>query len=156
MKKTGATALSVASGSIAEELGIVAGDAVVAVNGEAIEDYFDYKYLTSEERVELEVRKSDGETVLFDIEKDETEDLGIEFADMLFGTAKSCANRCIFCFIDQLPKGMRETLYFKDDDTRLSFLYGNYVTLTNMKDRDLEKIIRYRILRPRAEAVGPP
>lgn len=136
---------SVDSGSIAEELGISAGDTIVSVNGEKIEDYFDYKFLSQDEEIELCVIKKDGSKCIFEIYNEELEDLGINFEGMLFGHAKNCQNKCIFCFIDQLPKGMRKSLYFKDDDSRLSFLYGNYLTLTNMKDEDVNKIIRYRI-----------
>lgn len=136
---------SVDENSIASELGICAGDKIISVNGQKIEDYFDYKFLTTEEEIELLVAKASGEKCIFEIYNDNLEDLGINFENMLFGHAKRCANKCIFCFIDQLPKGMRESLYFKDDDSRLSFLYGNYLTLTNMKKEDALKIIKYRI-----------
>lgn len=136
---------SIDKGSIAEELGIQPGDVVASINGNKIEDYFDYKFLSDDEELELCVIKKDGSECIFEIYNDGLEDLGINFEGMLFGHAKSCANKCIFCFIDQLPKGMRKSLYFKDDDSRLSFLYGNYLTLTNMKDEDVNKIIRYRI-----------
>ena len=136
---------SVDRDSIAEELGIEAGDIISSINGSEIEDYFDYKFLSSDTDIELCVTKQDGSECIFEIYNEEGEDLGINFEGMLFGHAKRCANKCIFCFIDQLPKGMRESLYFKDDDSRLSFLYGNYLTLTNMKEEDVNKIIRYRI-----------
>ena len=109
------------------------------------EDYLDYIFLSSKEEIVMTVQKASGELFEFEIYNDFGEDLGINFSDMLFGSAKRCTNKCIFCFIDQLPKGMRETMYFKDDDTRLSFLHGNYVTLTNMKKKDIEKLIKYRI-----------
>ena len=131
-------------GSIAEELGIEKGDKLISVNGEYIEDILEYKYLISDENIVIEIEKPNGEVWELDIEKDYDEDLGLVFHGII-DNQKSCCNKCIFCFIDQLPKGMRKTLYFKDDDTRLSFLQGNFVTLTNLKDKDIEKIIRFRI-----------
>jgi putative radical SAM enzyme (TIGR03279 family) len=136
---------SIEPGSIAEELELAPGDELVSINGTAIEDVFDYQYLVSDENLVVVVRKPDGEEWELDIEKDYDEDLGLEFENGLMDDYKSCSNHCIFCFIDQMPPGMRETLYFKDDDSRLSFLQGNYVTLTNMKDRDIERIIRYHL-----------
>lgn len=130
--------------SIAEELDIKKGEKLISVNGEYIEDILEYKYLISDEYVVLEIEKYNGEVWELDIEKDYDEDLGLQFNGII-DNQKSCNNKCIFCFIDQLPKGMRKTLYFKDDDTRLSFLQGNFVTLTNLKDKDIDKIIRYRI-----------
>ena len=135
----------VAPGSIAEELEIEAGDVLVSVNGKEIEDVFDFHYAVNDEYLELLIRKADGEEWELEIEKEYNEDLGIEFENGLMDDYKSCTNKCIFCFIDQMPPGMRETLYFKDDDSRLSFLQGNYVTLTNMKDKDLERIIKYHM-----------
>ncbi len=143
--KRGAYVSSVDSGSIAEELGIQKGDLILAVDGEKITDYLDYKFLTTDEHIVLEVKKENGEIYEFEIFNEDLEDLGINFENMLFDSPKSCRNKCIFCFIDQMPKGMRDTLYFKDDDSRLSFLYGNYVTLTNMEEKDLKRLIRYRI-----------
>ena len=132
-------------GSIAEELGIEKGDILIAINGNKIEDIFDYRYLTQDEYIEVLIRKQSGEEWLLEIDKDYDEDLGIIFENGLMDDYRSCHNKCIFCFIDQMPRGMRETLYFKDDDSRLSFLQGNYVTLTNMSDSDIERIIRYRL-----------
>ncbi len=132
-------------GSIADELGIVPGDRLVAVGERPIEDVLDYHYLIHEEYLTLLIEKEDGEEWEFEIEKDYDEDIGIVFYNGLMDDYKSCTNHCIFCFIDQMPKGMRETLYFKDDDSRLSFLQGNYVTLTNMKEKDIERIIAYRL-----------
>ena len=132
-------------GSIAEELGIEKGDILIAINGNKIEDIFDYQYLTQDEYIEVLIRKQSGEEWLLEIDKDYDEDLGIIFENGLMDDYRSCHNKCIFCFIDQMPRGMRETLYFKDDDSRLSFLQGNYVTLTNMSDSDIERIIRYRL-----------
>ena len=110
-----------------------------------IEDIFDYRYLINDGEILVLIEKPDGEEWEFEIEKEENEDLGLEFAESLMDGYKSCQNKCIFCFIDQMPKGMRETLYFKDDDSRLSFLQGNYLTLTNMKDADIDRMIRYRM-----------
>lgn len=136
---------SVKANSIAEELELVPGDAVLEVNHTSIEDVFDYQYLINDEYIELLVRKEDGEEWLLEIEKDFDEDLGIEFESGLMDDYKSCSNRCVFCFIDQLPPGMRPTMYFKDDDSRLSFLQGNYITMTNMKDKDLQRIVKYKL-----------
>jgi len=132
-------------GSIAEEAGIEAGDFLLSINEQTITDIFDYRYFQASEELMLEIEKPDGEIWETEIEKDESEDLGLEFEDSLIDGAKSCTNKCIFCFIDQLPKGMRETVYFKDDDSRLSFLTGNYVTLTNIKNEELQRIIHYRM-----------
>ena len=132
-------------GSIAQELELEAGDVLLEVNGQPIEDVFDYHYLTNEEYLTVLVRKLDGEEWEIEIEKEFEEDLGIVFENSLMDEYRSCRNKCIFCFIDQMPKGMRQTLYFKDDDSRLSFLQGNYVTLTNMSDHDIERIIQYRL-----------
>ena len=135
----------VAQGSIAEELEIEAGDVLVEINGNRIEDIFDYQYYTQDEYIEVLVRKPSGEEWLLEIDKEYDEDLGITFENGLMDDYRSCRNKCIFCFIDQMPKGMRETLYFKDDDSRLSFLQGNYVTLTNMSDEDVDRIIKYHL-----------
>ena len=135
----------VEAGSIAEEMGIEKGDCLLAINGKEIEDIFDYQYYVEDTYIEVLVRKEDGEEWLLEIEKDEDDDLGIVFENGLMDQYRSCTNKCIFCFIDQMPKGMRDTLYFKDDDSRLSFLQGNYITLTNMSDHDIERIIKYRL-----------
>lgn len=131
--------------SIAEELEIEVGDVLLAINNETVSDVFDYRYLINDEYVEVLIRKADGEEWLLEIEKDFDDDLGIEFENDLMSEYKSCHNKCIFCFIDQMPKGMRETLYFKDDDSRLSFLQGNYITLTNMNDEDIDRIIKMQL-----------
>ncbi|MEQ2370556.1 DUF512 domain-containing protein [Blautia sp. CLA-JM-H16] len=132
--------------SIAEELGLEPGDRLISVNGQLVEDVFDYRYLMNEELVVLLVEKPDGEEWELEVEKEYEEDLGIEFENGgLMDDYRSCSNKCIFCFIDQMPPNMRETLYFKDDDSRLSFLQGNYVTLTNMSERDIERVIRYHL-----------
>ncbi len=132
-------------GSIAEEMGIEAGDVILSVNDNEIEDVFDYRYLMKDEYVEVLVRKADGEEWLLEIDKDYDEELGVEFENDLMSGYRSCSNRCIFCFIDQMPPGMRETLYFKDDDSRLSFLQGNYITLTNMSEHDVERIVKMQL-----------
>ena len=132
-------------GSIAEEMEITPGDALLEINGHKIEDIFDYQYYTQDEYIEILVRKPSGEEWLLEIDKGYDEDLGITFENGLMDDYRSCHNKCIFCFIDQMPKGMRDTLYFKDDDSRLSFLQGNYVTLTNMSDEDVDRIIRYNL-----------
>ena len=136
---------AVEPGSIAEELEIRPGDTVLAINGQEIEDVFDYQFLIEDEYVEMLLRTAEGEEILLEIEKEEHEDIGLAFDSSLMDDYRSCSNKCIFCFIDQLPDGMRETMYFKDDDSRLSFLQGNYITLTNMKDKDLDRLIRYRL-----------
>ena len=132
-------------GSVAEEMGIEAGDILLSINGSKITDIFDYQYLIQDEYIEVSILKQNGEEWLLEIDKEYDEDLGIVFESGLMDEYRSCRNKCIFCFIDQMPKGMRDTLYFKDDDSRLSFLQGNYVTLTNMSDEDVERIIRYRL-----------
>ena len=131
--------------SIAQELGVEPGDVLLQINGKTIADIFDYQYLTRDEYIEVLIRKQDGEEWLLEIDKEYDEDLGVEFENGLMDDYRSCHNKCIFCFIDQMPKGMRDTLYFKDDDSRLSFLQGNYVTLTNMSEHDIERIIRYHL-----------
>ena len=145
MKEKGHLIKSVCDGSIAEEMGIEAGDRLLEINGEIVEDVFDYQYMIEEEYIEVLIRKPSGEEWLLEIEKEYEDDLGVEFENGLMDDYRSCCNKCIFCFIDQMPKGMRETLYFKDDDSRLSFLQGNYVTLTNMSDKDVERIIKYHL-----------
>jgi putative radical SAM enzyme (TIGR03279 family) len=136
----------VKKGSIAEELGIETGDVLISINDVDVEDIIDYKFLITEEFLTLEIlKKSDNEIWSFEIEKEYDEDLGLEFSNSIMDNARSCCNNCLFCFVDQLPEGMRKTLYFKDDDSRLSFLQGNFVTMTNMKDDDIDRIIKYRI-----------
>lgn len=146
MKKTTEHIIKeVIPGSIAQELELAPGDVLVSVNGEQIEDVFDYHYYMNDEYVTVLVRKPDGEEWELEVEKEFEEDFGIVFESSLMDEYRSCRNKCIFCFIDQMPEGMRETLYFKDDDSRLSFLQGNYVTLTNMSDHDIDRIIRYHL-----------
>ena len=136
---------SIDPGSAAYEGGVLPGDCLLSVNGHRIKDIFDYRYFTSEESVSLELQSPDGGIYILDIDKDPDEDLGIHFEIPMIEPDRGCANNCIFCFIDQLPGGLRDTLYFKDDDTRLSFLTGNYVTLTNISYRELERLVRYRL-----------
>lgn len=145
MKKTEHIIKKVDEGSIAWEMEIEPGDILLKINDEEIEDIFDYQFMIQEEYIEVLVQKPNGEEWLLEIDKDEQEDLGIEFENGLMDDYRSCHNKCIFCFIDQMPKGMRETLYFKDDDSRLSFLQGNYVTLTNMSEHDVNRIIKYHL-----------
>ncbi len=135
----------VAGGSIAEEIGISCGDALLKINGQTVSDILEYRFLCADTEIVLEIEKADGTIEEIEIEKDEYEDLGIDFEFPLMSKPKACCNKCIFCFIDQLPKGMRKTLYFKDDDSRLSFLQGNYVTLTNLSRQEIENIAKMRI-----------
>ena len=136
---------AVEPGSIADEMGIEAGDKLLRINDNVVEDVFDYHYYVNDEEVILLIEKPDGEEWELEIEKDCEEDLGLIFEQGLMDEYRSCKNKCVFCFIDQMPKGMRETLYFKDDDSRLSFLQGNYITLTNMSAHDIERIIHYHL-----------
>jgi Fe-S oxidoreductase, related to NifB/MoaA family len=145
LKKKENVIIKVEKDSIAEELGIEPGDILVSINGKEVEDVFDYRYLINDEYIEMTIKTIQGEECIAEIEKDYDEDIGIIFESGLMDEAKSCSNKCIFCFIDQLPKGMRETLYFKDDDSRLSFLQGNYATLTNMKQKDIDRVIYYHL-----------
>ncbi len=144
VKRKGHKITAVAPGSIGEELELEPGDILLAIDGEEIEDIFDYDYMTDSESFVMMVRKANGEDWELEIESG-GEDLGLTFENGLMSDYRSCRNKCIFCFIDQMPPGMRETLYFKDDDSRLSFLQGNYVTLTNMSDRDIDRIIRFHL-----------
>ena len=133
-----------APGSIGEELELEPGDVLLTIDGEEIEDIFDYDYMTDSESFVMTIQKKNGEEWELEIESG-GEDLGLTFENGLMSEYRSCRNNCIFCFIDQMPPGMRETLYFKDDDSRLSFLQGNYITLTNMSDRDIDRIIRFHL-----------
>lgn len=137
--------MHVKDGSIAYELGIQQGDQLISINNQLVEDALDYHFLVDDDYLEVLILKDNGEEWLLEIEKDYDEELGIDFENDLMDEYKSCSNKCIFCFIDQLPKGMRDTLYFKDDDSRLSFLQGNYITLTNMKDSDVNRLIKYHL-----------
>ena len=137
-----AIAKKVKKGSLADIAGIVPGDKIEYINGKEVKDYLDYMYLSANEKVEIALADR---TVV--IENQDFAPLGIEFETLLIDKPKSCLNKCVFCFIDQLPPNMRESCYFKDDDYRLSFLQGNYVTLTNLSDKDLDRIIEYNLPR---------
>jgi putative radical SAM enzyme (TIGR03279 family) len=144
-EKNRAVVRKVTPGSIAEEAGIQTGDILLFINREKITDIIDYRFLVASEQLLIEVLKPSGDIWEIEVEKDEYEDLGIEFEDPMICETRQCTNKCIFCFIDQLPHGMRDTLYFKDDDMRLSFLTGNYVTLTNMGFEDMDRIVKYKM-----------
>ena len=131
--------------SPAEKAGLKPGERLVSINGEVIEDIFDYQYLGIGEQLTLSLESEDGSQRTAEINKDEDEDLGLIFDNGLMDDYRHCTNKCIFCFIDQMPPGMRENLYFKDDDSRLSFLQGNYITLTNMSEHNVDRIIKYRL-----------
>ena len=121
------------------EAGLLVGDLVISINGERLRDAIDYRFYIANEEVELEVLR-EGETLIFEIEKDDDDDLGIEFGEPLFDKLRTCNNKCPFCFLTQMPKGLRKTLYLKDDDYRLGFLYGNFVTFTNLDEDDWQRI----------------
>jgi len=131
---------TVAPGSPAARAGVLPGETLRSVNGHRIVDVLDYKYYAYDPDLTLELAGEDGAVRTLTLSKDVGEDLGLEFATYLMDRARSCANKCVFCFVDQLPPGMRETLYFKDDDARLSFLMGNYITLTNLSRREMDRI----------------
>ena len=135
---------SVTPGGPAHQAGVRPGETLVAINGHPIVDVLDYKYYSYDPDLTLTLRTEAGERTV-ELSKDVGEDLGLEFATYLMDRARSCANHCVFCFVDQMPKGMRDTLYFKDDDARLSFLMGNYITLTNLTEREAQRIIDLRI-----------
>lgn len=126
--------------SIAQELEIEKGDKIISINNEKPQDMIDYRYMMCSEEIELEIEKTNGETEIYEIEKDFDEDLGVVFESAVFDRIKPCTNRCIFCFVDQQPEGLRKSLYIKDDDYRLSYLQGTYVTLTNLTQKDRERI----------------
>ena len=130
--------------SPAHKKGIMAGDTLVKISGHEIADFLDYQFYTKDSKISL-VYERNGKTKAVWVKKGEDEDLGLEFETYLMDKERRCKNKCIFCFIDQNPKGMRESIYFKDDDSRLSFLFGNYITLTNLSERDVEKIIEMHI-----------
>lgn len=143
-KEQGHKIIGIEPGSIAQELELEPGDFVMTINGQEIEDIFDYQYYVDSPSLMMTVKKANGEEWELDIEH-QYEDLGIIFENGLMSEYRTCTNKCIFCFIDQMPPGMRETLYLKDDDSRLSFLQGNYITLTNMKDKDIDRIIQFHL-----------
>jgi len=132
----------VQDGSIAEELGIVPGTELLTVNGRELVDFLDWEFLTADDELVIEARLPDGEAIVYEIERPEGESMGVELDPP---TIRRCANRCEFCFIEGLPKGLRKPLYVRDDDYRLSFAYGNFATLSNMKERDIARILEYRL-----------
>ena len=135
---------SVEKNSHAEKAGISVGESLVSINGNQIKDVLDYRFYMTDKKLEIELLK-DGATRTVTLEKQEYEDLGLDFENYLMDKEHSCKNKCVFCFIDQMPPGMRKTLYFKDDDSRLGFLFGNYVTLTNLEEEDIDRIIKMRL-----------
>ena len=135
----------VSPGSIADEMGLCAGDILLRIDGAEIADVFDYKFAVCAEELLLEIEKPGGEILEWEIEKDADEDLGLAFCQPLMSEKRRCCNKCVFCFVDQQPPGLRDSLYFKDDDVRLSFLHGNYVTLTNLSEGELRRIAGYHL-----------
>ena len=135
----------VIQGSIAEELEIQKGDIILSIDGEKMQDMIDYKFLCKNELITVEVKKTSGEIEEIELEKDFDEDLGIVFESAVFDKVKPCLNNCIFCFVAQQPKGLRDTLYVKDDDYRLSYLQGTYITTTNLTDKDKERISKLHL-----------
>ncbi len=131
--------------SIAEELGLEAGDEILSINGLQPKDYIEYKFLITDLNLELDIKKSNGERIIFDIEKDYDDLLGVEFDEIIFDGLKKCHNNCIFCFVDQMPPGIRKTLQLKDDDYRFSFLKGSYITLTNLNQEEISRIKRLHL-----------
>jgi len=138
---------SVDSGSIAEEIGIEPGDILVSVNNTRLKDILDYRFFTASDEYVIEILKKNGETEIIEIYNEDYEDLGIHFENFLMDKEQWCHNKCVFCFVDQLPKNMRKSLYYKDDDYRLSALMGNYITLTNLKEADIDRIINMHLPR---------
>ena len=136
---------SVIEGSIAEELEISKGDIILSIDGEKMQDMIDYKFLCKSELITVEVKKQNGEIEEIELEKDYDEDLGIVFESAVFDKVKPCLNNCIFCFVAQQPKGLRDTLYVKDDDYRLSYLQGTYITTTNLTEKDKERISKLHL-----------
>ncbi|MBX9927506.1 MAG: DUF512 domain-containing protein [Gemmatimonadaceae bacterium] len=135
-------ALRIAPGSIADQLGIIPGTALLTVDGRELADFLDWEFLTASDAFEVEAELPGGERVVYDIEREDGEPLGVELEPP---TVRRCANRCEFCFIEGLPKGLRKPLYIRDDDYRLSFAYGNFATLSNVKERDIARILEYRL-----------
>ena len=141
----GAVISAVQPNSKAARAGLVAGDRILRVNGQTVRDLIDLSFALTEEVIKLEVVKATGETVRLRIKKTLDESMGFEFESAVFDQVRTCANKCLFCFVDQMPEGLRETLYVKDDDYRLSFLYGNFVTLTNLTPADFDRIRQYHL-----------
>ncbi len=145
MKKINIIVDNVIPGSIADELELKKGDKIISVNGQTPCDIIEYSYVINDEEIDLLIEHPDGNLEEFEIEKDFDEDLGIIFSSAVFDGVKPCCNHCIFCFVDQQPKGLRNSLYVKDDDWRLSYIQGTYVTLTNLKEKDFERIEKFHI-----------
>ncbi|MBQ7286340.1 MAG: DUF512 domain-containing protein [Candidatus Gastranaerophilales bacterium] len=145
MTKTNIIVQEVEPNSIADEIGIKKGDRIISVNGLEPKDIIDYSYIVNDEEINLLIEHSNGELEEYEIEKDFDDDLGITFSSAVFDCLKRCQNRCIFCFVDQQPKGLRKSLYVKDDDWRLSYIQGTYVTLTNFKEEDWQRIEQFHI-----------
>lgn len=145
MKQQGLAVFQVEPESIAGELGLEPGDRVMAVNGEPVWDLIDFRFFETEENLSIDVKKGDGEVWVLDVEKDYDQGLGLDFGDAGFGRTARCSNKCLFCFVEQMPPGMRKTLYVKDDDYRLSFWSGNFITLTNLHEDELRRIARQRL-----------
>ncbi|MDD4335658.1 MAG: DUF512 domain-containing protein, partial [Desulfotomaculaceae bacterium] len=145
MKRRGLKIYMVEPGSIAEELGVAVGDRVTAINGAPVLDLIDFRFLAADELLFIDLKKADGEEWVLEVEKDFDQDLGINFGAGGFGPVIKCINKCVFCFVDQMPPGMRRTLYVKDDDYRLSFWNGNFITLTNLSENKLKRIARQRL-----------
>ncbi|WP_171903749.1 DUF512 domain-containing protein [Cellulosilyticum sp. I15G10I2] len=137
--------IDIEKGSIAEEMQIKGGDSLIWINEENIEDVFDYQYAMAEEILEICIRKKNGEEWILEIEKEYSEDIGLIFENSLMDELITCQNKCQFCFIDQLPPNMRQTVYYKDDDWRMSYLNGNYITLTNMRQKDMDRLLKHRL-----------
>ena len=139
------TVSSTQRGGLAQKHGVEVGDKIISINGNEINDILDYRFYETYRRLHILLEKSDGVRCEITVRKGQYDSLGVECGTYLMDRQRSCRNKCVFCFIDQLPKGMRKSLYFKDDDDRLSFLFGNYITLTNIDEREIERIIKMRI-----------
>ena len=139
------TIIGIEPGSLAQKHKIRAGDKIISINNNEIRDVLDYRFYCTDRKLVIILETADGKNRKVKIRKDEYEDIGLEFETYLMDKQRSCMNKCVFCFIDQMPKGMRESLYFKDDDSRLSFLFGNYITLTNIGDDEIDRIIKMHI-----------
>lgn len=137
--------MEVIKASIADAVGLEPGDTLLSINGQPVEDLLDYQFYSQDDNITLVIEKKNGETWSVDIEKDFDDELGLLFEGVVFDRIRLCRNRCMFCFIDQMPPAMRETLYVKDDDYRYSFLFGNYITLTNLSDDDWNKLESMRL-----------
>ena len=145
MPGRGLTIERVLPGSIAAEMELKPGDRLIAINGSVVRDLIDFRFFETEEYLNIEIHTAGGEEWALEVEKDYDEDLGIEFVDGGFGSTNRCSNHCVFCFVDQMPSGLRKSLYIKDDDYRLSFWIGNFITLTNAGEEELTRIVQQRL-----------